>query len=271
MNLGDRMKKYEAAETERVLLPRVPAIVRLDGRHFHSFTRNMRRPFDERMSRAMVETMRQLVVECSAVLGYTQSDEISLVLYWPKAETQAYFGGRMMKMASCLAAFASVHFLDEIRRTAIVVDDFPTFDCRIFNVPDLEEAANAIRWRERDATKNSISMAAQSVFSVNELHGKNGSEMQEMLFQKGINWNDYPTFFKRGTYVRRVVTSEPFSAAELADLPEKHEARRNPNLLVERGRVEVLEILPLDRIANAVDVLFHGAAPVARENEKEEA
>src|SRR5581483_5540743 len=103
----------------------------------------------------------------------------------------------------------------------------PMFDARVWNVPSQDEAANYFLWRERDARKNSVAMAAQSVCSHRELQNKNGSDMQEMLFQRGINWNDYPPQFKRGTFVRRKLVERPFTAAELEKLPAGHEARGN--------------------------------------------
>ena len=137
----------------------------------------------------------------------------------------------------------------------------PMFDCRVWNVPTLEEAANCILWRELDATKNSISMAAQHYYSHKELHGKNSEEKMKMLLEKSVKWEEYPAFFKRGSYFRRVTRRVKFSAAELDKLPLKHEARKNPNLMVERSIVETIEFPPLTKIGNRVDVLFNGMEP----------
>ena len=95
-------------------------------------------------------------------------------------------------------------------------------------------------------------MAAQSVYSHKQLHGKNTSEMQDMLHEKGINWNDYPAFFKRGQYVRRVVTRQPFTAEEIEKLPPKHHARTDPDLVVERSVISRLEMPPFRRVKNRV-------------------
>ena len=143
----------------------------------------------------------------------------------------------------------------------------PSFDCRIWNVPNLVEAANALLWREQDAFKNSISMAAQSHFEHKELQNKNGSEMQEMLFkEKGINFNNYPSFFKRGTFILKRCFTAPFTADELAALPEKHMARQNPDLIVERKRIVRVNDLPkFSTVTNRVDFLFFGAEPVVKE------
>lgn len=114
-------------------------------------------------------------------------------------------------------------------------------------MPTREEAANTFLWRERDATKNSISMAARTMYSHGELQDR---EMQELLFQKGINWNDYPPIFKRGTFVLRRRVERPFTAVELGALPPRHEARSNPALVVERVEVRAVELPPLGRVTN---------------------
>lgn len=265
MDLGDRMKMYEGVEAQRRLMPLLPVIARLDGRGFHAFTRDMLRPYEPRLTHVMRLLTTLLVRECNARLGYTQSDEITLVMYTDDPESQTYFDGRIQKITSSLAAFASVHFGLLLRKVDMEYKaaECPTFDCRVWNVPSLEEAANCVMWREWDATKNSISMAAQSKFSHATLQGKNGKEMQEMLFQEhGINWSEYPVAFKRGSYVRRVTTSAPFTTEELAALPEKHQARTNPGLVVERSRVDVVVLPPLASVMNRAAVLFSGCESV---------
>jgi tRNA(His) guanylyltransferase len=202
-DLGERMKLYERIECDRILIPRLPIYARIDGRCFSNFTRNMKRPYDEAMTRGMIEATRYLVEETHAIIGYTQSDEISLAWYFPEPKSEPLFGGKLHKLTSILAALATAKFNHDMR--AYIRDAFPVFDCRVFNLPNLDEAANAFLWRELDATKNAVSMAASAYFSPKQLHGKSGKEKQEMLFQHhGINFNDYPAFFKRGTFVRRV-------------------------------------------------------------------
>jgi tRNA(His) guanylyltransferase len=107
-------------------------------------------------------------------------------------------------------------------------------------------------------------MAAQAYYDHAAVHDKSGPEMQELLFQKGVNWNDYPAFFKRGTYFRRRAVLRPFSAAELGSLPPKHAARANPDLVVERSEVAVSELPPLTKVSNRAAVLFGGAEPVPK-------
>ena len=255
--MGDRLKMFEGIEAGRILIPNLPICVRVDGRAFHTFTRGMNRPYDERMSKAMIETMKYLVKKTDACIGYVQSDEISLVLSDIK---EPLFGGRVQKLTSVIAAMATAKFNDEIHKS---FPDKPLaeFDCRVWNVPNRTEAANTILWREFDATKNSISMAARSVYSDNQLLNKNSSEKQEMLWQKGINWDKYPVFFKRGTYARRVVIERKLTPDELKDLPEHHEARKNPDMVFTRSEIKEIEMPIFSAVENREAVIFEGAEP----------
>lgn len=255
--MGDRLKMFEGIEAGRILIPNLPICVRVDGRAFHTFTRGMNRPYDERMSKAMIETMKYLVKKTDACIGYVQSDEISLVLSDTK---EPLFGGRVQKLTSIIAAMATAKFNDEIHKS---FPDKPLaeFDCRVWNVPNRTEAANTILWREFDATKNSISMAARSVYSDNQLLNKNSSDKQEMLWQKGINWDKYPVFFKRGTYARRVVIERKLTPDELKDLPEHHEARKNPDMVFTRSEIKEIEMPIFSTVENREAVIFDGAEP----------
>lgn len=263
-DLGDRMKSLEGIEAQRRLIPLLPICCRLDGCHFHSFTRGMKRPFDDVMSDMMVETTKFLVEETNACVGYTQSDEISLILYSDSYKKQVYFDGRIHKLVSVLAAKATGKFLSLVmEKMPNKAKLLPTFDCRIWNVPNKEEAVNTILWRELDASKNSVSMLAQSKFSHKELDGKSGSQKQEMLFSKfGINWNNVEARFKRGVYVQRKTTVRSFTADELNDLPPKHEARKNPDLKIERSDVIVVDMPPLAKVVNRIEVIFDGKEPI---------
>lgn len=261
-DLGDRMKMYERIEAGRTFLPMLPIIARIDGRAFHSFTKGFKRPYDERMSSAMIETTKHLVKETGACMGYTQSDEITLAWYTDDIKQQLWFNLRICKMVSQLAAQATLAFYREIVKVVPeYADKLPTFDARVWQVPNRTEGTNAFLWREQDATKNSISMAAAAYYSHKELEGKNSSVKQEMLFQKGINWNDYPIFFKRGTYVQRVKSTRKFSMDELRVLPEKHTARINTDLMVERTDIMVVELPIFTMITNREEVIFDGCKP----------
>jgi tRNA(His) guanylyltransferase len=261
---GDRMKLYESTEAGRRLMPLLPAVARLDGKCFSGFTRGLARPYDQRLTDLMVATTRYLVEQTGAKCGYTQSDEITLGWVARDFDQQIYFDGRIQKMASVMAAMASVFF---VRRLAEAIpekaDKSPLFDCRVWNVPNRVEGANAFLWREQDATKNSILMTAHSLFSHREMFEKNTKILQEMIYERGINWNDYPASFKRGTYVQRRTTTRAFTPEELAALPPKHEARRNPGIVFERSDVVTLDMPPLSRVKNRAEVIFGGADPEA--------
>lgn len=198
-SLGDRMKQNYESRTQYVLPRRTYTIMRLDGRNFSQFTKSLKRPFDEDFAQYMNLTAEMLGKEISgSVFTYTQSDEISILLQdFESTGTEPWFGGKIQKMVSVAAGMASSYFHD-IQDLVTLPGFRHGFDARVWTKSDPFEVANYFIWRQRDCVKNSITMAAQTVFSDSELHGKNGGERQEMLFSKGINWNDYPAGFKRG-------------------------------------------------------------------------
>lgn len=263
--LGDLMKSYEMSMAGVKVMKGIPLLARLDGRSFHSFTKGLPRPYDERLSTCMIETTKYLVEETHANVGYTQSDEISLAWFIPADSTADYmFDGRVQKLTSILAGLASAKFLRlVIEKIPEKADKIPVFDCRVWQVPTIDLAAQAFLWRELDATKNSISMAAHAYFSHKSLQGLNGSEKQERLWtEKGINWNDYPTFFKRGTYVQRKTFERELTEAERMAISEKH--RPEPGQKFTRSSIVELELPPAKRVANYADVLFFKEAPKAK-------
>lgn len=196
--LGDRMKEYEY-RTRHYLPRRTYTIMRLDGHNFSQFTKNLERPFDAGFAYYMNETAEMLCKEIGGtVFAYTQSDEISILMQdFESLNTQPWFGGNIQKMTSVAAGMASTYFhsMQDIQAGTVWKHGF---DARVYTIADPVEVANYFIWRQRDCVKNSITMAAQTMFSDTELHGKNGSQRQEMLFSKGINWNDYREDFKRG-------------------------------------------------------------------------
>ena len=224
-SLGDRMKGYEKL-TDTKLLPRTPIGIRIDGKNFHSFTKKMKfeKPFDEMMTARMAATtlgLCKFAQDC--LIGYTQSDEITLILA-PEAtiDSQAWFGRRVQKLCSLLAAKASVIFNNSFYYEKVAeVRPEPIFDCRVFALPNMVEAYNCLVWRQNDCVKNSISSACYYDLGKKVgrgtarklVHGKNQKEQQEALFQKaGINWNDYPPKWKRGVACVRgmkIVTGPP--------------------------------------------------------------
>lgn len=196
--LGDRMKDSYENRTRYALPRRTYTILRLDGKAFHTYTRGLDRPYDEQLMLDMADTARFLCGEIDgARLAYTQSDEISVLLTdFATPKTQAWFDGNVQKLVSISASMCTARF-NQLRP-----DRLAFFDSRVFTIPDPVEVRNYFIWRQKDATRNSISMAAQAYFSHKQLHGKSTGEMQDMLWsQHGVNWNDYDPRFKRGTLV----------------------------------------------------------------------
>lgn len=195
-SLGDRMKVYES-QSSRKLLKRTPVILRIDGKAFHTYTRGMS-VFDARMYKSMAITMEYLCNNIqNAVLGYTQSDEISILLKdWDTLTTQPWFGNKQTKVESVSASMATAIFNDCAGRLGM--SNMAMFDSRAFNIPT-EEVCNYFLWRQQDATRNSIQMAGREHFSHKEMHGKSTNDVQHMLItQKDVNWNDLDTWKKRG-------------------------------------------------------------------------
>jgi tRNA(His) guanylyltransferase len=265
-DFGDRMKRFEKMGDTR-LFKTLPIMARLDGKCFHNFTKGLIKPFDLELNALMAETTRLLVEDTNARVGYTQSDEITLIFYSDSWKSEIFMGGKSSKIISLLAAKVSVTF-NKLLKSYLPskADEMPLFDCRVWNVPNQVEAVNALIWREKDAVRNSIQMLGQSEFSHNELQGKSCNEIQDMLWkQKNINWNDLPAKLKRGTYVQSVRTSTKYTTEELELLPEKHQARTNPDLVIERRLYRELELPILTTIANVVDVIFNGDDPIMKE------
>lgn len=262
--LGDRMKAYERLETGQRFVPLLPIYARIDGRGFSRFTKGFERPFDARFRAAMIDTASWLVEQTHARVAYTQSDEISLCWQADRYDASIFFEGKKQKMVSQLASLATQRF----NRFLFTSDDpqlnraaerAPTFDARVFQFPTRGECANAFVWRELDATKNALAMAAREHYSHKQLLGKNGADLHELLFAKGINFNDYPAMFKRGVYIQRRRVMRELDPEQLAKIPQD---KRPPDGRVLRARTEVLDLPPILRVANRVEVLFEGADPV---------
>lgn len=203
-SFGDRIKSIEAVYAKATIDPDKPFCVRLDGKAFHTFTKGLKRPYDKRLSDAMIQTMNFLVEKTEARIGYTQSDEISLVFYKLNPSQQQYLGGRVQKLTSIFAAMATAKFNQIVQETIPEkAGNLAFFDARVWSVDSLNDAAEVIVWRQEDAIKNAVSMAAHAVFSNKELHKKSSKEKIEMLATKGLVWDDYPEFFKTGTFSMR--------------------------------------------------------------------
>ena len=221
-DLGVRMKTFYEQIPKTKLMRRCPVAIRVDGKAFHTFTRGFHKPFDEVLIKSMQETMKYLCENIQGcVLGYTQSDEITLILVdYKKLTSSAWFDYEVQKICSIAASMATMAFnkffrdnvgdylyenyddqylADYIKTLQNAVDKGAMFDARCFNIPK-EEVTNLVYWRQLDASRNSIQMVGQACFSHKELQNKSCNDIQDMLMtQKGINWNDLPTYQKRGS------------------------------------------------------------------------
>ena len=213
-DLGTRMKTFYEEIPKSKLMRRTPVAIRVDGRSFHTFTRGFNVPFDDVLIKTMQETMKYLCENIQGcVLGYTQSDEITLILVdYKKLTSAAFFDYEVQKICSITASMATMafnrYFRENVFESAVIaaveahanaMKKGAMFDARCFNIPK-EEVANLIYWRQLDATRNSIQMVGQANFSHNELQNKSCNDVQNMLLtQKNINWNDLPTYQKRGS------------------------------------------------------------------------
>ena len=205
-SLGERIKNNYEFRARTYLTRRTPVIIRLDGKAFHTFTRGLEKPFDEGMTKAMKKTCLELIDNIQgAKLVYSQSDEISvLITDYEKLNTDAWFDYNVQKMVSIAASIASVVFNSFWLSSGNHLNKAGTafFDARAFNIPK-EEVNNYFVWRQQDATRNAINGLGQKYFSHKELHKKNTSQIQDMLMEKGVNFNDVPTQYKRGFCVTK--------------------------------------------------------------------
>lgn len=283
-SLGERLKSYEYLSTSRQLMPNCPIYARIDGRAFHTFCRGLEKPFSKAFIEVMQETCKYLVKETTAVLGYVQSDEISLG--W--IDTQhCPFDGRVQKLESVLASMASAFFVKYISLTTPkfngpIRDDYntdeefvkgreefvkiaadnltmrckidknpPCFDCRVFNVPTMTELANCFLWRENDAIKNSISGMALHFYSHKELQNKNSDEKIHMMRMKGhCFYDDTDPSFMRGTFYHRENHLKDLTDEEVARIPENlrggliTEGENSVKTMMRQGDGSWLELKP---------------------------
>ncbi|MBR6253146.1 MAG: tRNA(His) guanylyltransferase Thg1 family protein [Clostridia bacterium] len=215
-DLGNRMKKYEAV-SKTCLMTRTPVAIRVDGKAFHTFTKQLNKPFDSVFVNAMIQTMETMCEKIqNCIFGYVQSDEITFILKdYEQLNTSAWFDNEVQKLCSVSASMATYYFnvyfrekaehiiatspnseySDILRRTIISP---AMFDARCFNIPR-EEVINLIYWRQLDAVRNSIQAAGQAKFSHKQLMGKSCKMIKEMLEENGTPWENFPTYLQRGT------------------------------------------------------------------------
>lgn len=243
--LGDRMKSFYEGRTKTLLPRRTYTIIRIDGKAFHTYTKGLNRPFDDGFVEDMDLTAAYLCKNIQgAKFAFVQSDEISILLTdFDKLQTDAWFDGNVQKMVSVSASMATakfnqlrfrrsllenqVNFYDKLKvdfeianqkdgifnkSTALQSNQkcfndckLAEFDSRAFTIPSATEVENYFIWRQQDTVRNSISSVAQSLYSHKELNGVKTDQMQEMCFQKGVNWNDIDPKLKRGRLIVRMV------------------------------------------------------------------
>ena len=215
-DLRTRMESYERVY-DNIVVSETPLLIRVDGRAFHTFTKGFDKPFDRIFTETMQETMKYLCENIgNTVLGYTQSDEITIVVY--AYHTDDWFSNRLEKIVSLSAAMATFQFnkifkekvdsvLEDIDESTSkrakayrkAIETGGLFDARVMTVP-LEDVNNALIYRQSDAVRNSISTLAQSIYKQSELKGVNKNQLQDKMFtEHGVNWNNYPTEVKRGS------------------------------------------------------------------------
>lgn len=294
--LGIRIKQYEAQTTHRYLMPGLPVYARIDGRAFHTFCRGLKKPFCMELVETMQEVTKFLIEETHAQLGYVQSDEISLC--WLDVD-KAPFEGKLHKLESVLASLATSKFVtyitekyyqayfnlksiegksdphcehwgyqmdceawyplyDKVRKI------IPSFDCRVFQLPNEVELANTFVWREIDAVRNSVSMLAQANFSHKELQGKDRKQMITMLEEKGIRWNELEDQLKRGTYFHRVLIEKELDDLTWNKIPED---KRPESRIVIRSEIQRYLIPEMKNIENKVGVYFYNEEPKEKQYE----
>jgi len=235
--LGMRIKSSYEDRTRYSLPRRTYTIIRLDGKAFHTYTKGLKKPFDKELIDDLDTAVKAILPQIQgAVFAYVQSDEISILLTdFEKDTTDAWFDGNIQKICSVSASLMTAEFnqyrfktwLKEYSKAlsesdlhtfsdgqVVGIEEFrpAAFDSRVFTIPDRTEVMNYFIWRNQDCTRNSVSMVAQSLYSHKELHGKNSSQLQEMIFQKGINWADYDPSLKNG---RVIIKEKVFDLDEI--------------------------------------------------------
>lgn len=279
-DLGTRMKEYEK-RNRYYLQRRIPVIIRLDMKAGHTFTKGFQRPFDALFIKSMQETAKYLcenVQNCK--LSYQQSDEITLVLIDDeKLNTDSWFDYRVDKLCSISASMATMAFNksfdknakayrysdetwnDKLRTFEVekaniymkAIEKGAMFDARCFNIPK-EEVTNNLYWRQLDASRNSVQMVGQANFSHKELQNKSCNEIQDMLFtQKGINWNDYPTYLKRGSCcIKEYYQSEEVDIKDGACVRSHWIIDKNIPIFKEEGRNYIEKLINFKENENEI-------------------
>jgi len=205
LDIGRRMKEHYEDRTRFYLPRRTNTIIRLDGVAFHTYTKNLEKPYDENLRYAMAMATKEVVKRSAgSVFGYFFSDEISILFQDSKTpETEAWFDGCIQKMASVSASMASLAFYNTIKSY-----DFAFFDARVFTIPDPVEVQNYFLWRQLECKRGFINMLAQMHFSPKELHGKNNNQRLEMLASKNVLLENYGRELLYGNVLHKSTISD---------------------------------------------------------------
>ena len=209
-NLAERMKEYESV-SNLSLIKKLPVIIRIDGKQFHTFTQGLAKPFDPAISQSMIDTTKYLCKNIQNIkLGYTQSDEITLVLTdWDRNTTESFLGYKIQKLVSILASMTTMYFnkifeyYQNLYHYSKIKEGNAMFDARAFNVP-LHEVENVLIWRQQDAIRNYVSSYARHLFGHKNIIGKSVKQMIEMLNQLEYPWEKFPPMYKHGVCVKKI-------------------------------------------------------------------
>lgn len=252
--LGDKIKLYEIASYRQP--ERLPIVARLDGKNFSKLTSGGRaeKPFDKDLSFIFDEVAKDLIAEFNADWVYTQSDEITLCWYYREG-SELPFGGKIQKLTSILASYCTLRFTNnQIGYFKDIRWANGLFDCRAFYVPSIEDAIHCLLWRESDCRRNSIQVCGQHYLGKKTILGLNNDEVLSALREVGFDWNSLDVRYRWGYLLHKRVEMRKFTPTELSLLPEKHDARSNPDL--EYKRVVIKEVsLPVGNLKIGLDIL----------------
>lgn len=257
-DLGDRMKRYEAVANSQKLILGLPLYARIDGRHFSKFTKGFGYPFPEfrdkcgyEMTSAMQKTANALCKEFGCSLVETHSDEISLG--WTDV-SKAPFDGEYFKLVSNMASYAGVMFFHNIAQhipDKIANGNFPSFDCRVFQVPDMMELANLFVWRQNDCMRGCLNQYAQLCFSHKQLQGKSGKERLQMCLDAGHDYENRVNYvFKYGYFCNRQTYE--------GEIPEEFRKEGQPTTVIRSKIAQKVVMFPLSKCSNKIEFLFGG-------------
>ena len=272
VTLAERMKKYEAVTTGTTLIERLPIYARIDMRAGHTWCKDLIKPFDQDYCNAMKVATSYIVEKTGAVVGYCQSDEASFI--WLDS-SKTPFETRLFKLQSILSSMFTAAFIKACVNTKLwnKIDNgkLPSFDCRVCNMPSLDEAANMILWREQDSIKNSITLLALEHFSNKEIHKKNSNDKIQMLADKGVDYYKViPEDLRNGAYFRRELYNKVLTEDELSKIPKHNWPKPNATGQYTVIRSKVVQFnfgCKLQVLSNKVDALFYGVKPIEIETD----